>query len=187
MTKSRLDRTPNSDVREMEEIDLLELFRAILKYIKLIIVLCIVFGAGGFFETKFLITPTYTARTSIYLTPQINDTGSLDYNSQMANSKLVTNVVNLMTQTNIMSEVAKDVGLKMARRYPNIYLEMSGMPMHTKIKEAYDTVGHDRILFGTDAPFHHPTVEMQKVLMSGVDEKGIEDIFYNNAKKFFDV
>ena len=36
-------------------------------------------------------------------------------------------------------------------------------------------------------PFHHPTVEMQKVLMSGVDEKGIEDIFYNNAKKFFDV
>ena len=110
MTNSRLDRTPNSDVREMEEIDLLELFRAILKYIKLIIVLCIVFGAGGFFGTKFLITP----RTSIYLTPQINDTGSLDYNSQMANSKLVTNVVNLMTQNNIMSEVAKDVGLENA-------------------------------------------------------------------------
>ena len=61
-----------------------------------------------------MITPTYTARTSIYLTPQINDTGSLDYNSQMANSKLVTNVVNLMTQNNIMSEVAKDVGLENA-------------------------------------------------------------------------
>lgn len=112
MVNSRLNRTPNSDVREMEEIDLLELFRAILKYIKLIIVLCIVFGAGGFFGTKFLIAPTYTASTSIYLTPQINDTGSLDYNSQMANSKLVTNVVNLMTQNNIMSEVAKDVGLE---------------------------------------------------------------------------
>lgn len=80
-----------------------------------------------------------------------------------------------------------DAALKMARRYPNIYLEMSGMPMHTKIKEAYDTVGHDRILFGTDGPFHHPTVEMQKVLMCGVDEQGLEDIFYNNAKKFFDV
>lgn len=112
MTNSRLNRTPNSDVREMEEIDLLDLFRAILKYIKLIIVLCIVFGAGGFFGTKFLITPTYTARTSIYLTPQISESGSLDYNSQMANSKLVTNVVNLMTQNNIMSEVAKDVGLE---------------------------------------------------------------------------
>ena len=78
-----------------------------------------------------------------------------------------------------------DAALKMARRYPNIYLEMSGMPMHTKIREAYETVGFDRIMFGTDGPFHHPSVEIQKVLMSGVDEKGLEDIFYNNAKKFF--
>lgn len=114
MAKSRLDRTASSDVREMEEIDLLELFRAVLKYIRLIIVLCIVFGAGGFLGTKFLIAPTYTASTSIYLTPQINDTGSLDYNSQMANSLLVTNVVNLLTQNNVMSEVAKDVGLENA-------------------------------------------------------------------------
>lgn len=114
MAKSRLDRTASSDVREMEEIDLLELFRAVLKYIRLIIVLCIVFGAGGFLVTKFLIAPTYTASTSIYLTPQINDGGSLDYNSQMANSKLVTNVVNLLTQNNIMSEVAKDVGMENA-------------------------------------------------------------------------
>lgn len=95
-------------------IDLLEVARAILKHIKLIILLCVVFGATGFFGTKFLIAPKYTASTSIYLTPQINDTGSLDYNSQMANSKLVTNVVNLMTQNNVMSEVAKDVGMENA-------------------------------------------------------------------------
>lgn len=114
MAKSRLDRMPSNDLNEMEEIDLLELFRAVLKYIKLIIVLCIVFGLGGFLGTKFLITPTYTASTSIYLTPQISESGSLDYNSQMANSKLVTNVVNLMTQNNVMSEVAKDVGLENA-------------------------------------------------------------------------
>lgn len=106
------DRVERTDVREMEEIDLLELFRAILKHIKLIIVLCILFGVGGFFGTKLLITPTYTASASIYLTPQINESGSLDYSSQMANGLLVTNVVNLLTQNNIMSEVAKDVGLE---------------------------------------------------------------------------
>lgn len=119
MAKSRLDRMPSNDLNEMEEIDLLELFRAVLKYIKLIIVLCIVFGLGGFLGTKFLITPTYTASTSFFLTPQINDSGSLDYNSTMANSKLVTNVVNLMTQNNIMSEVAKDVGLENASSVKN--------------------------------------------------------------------
>lgn len=78
-----------------------------------------------------------------------------------------------------------DAALKMARRYPNIYLEMSGMPMHAKIREAYETVGNDRIMFGTDGPFHHPSVEIQKVQISGVDETGLEDIFYNNAKTFF--
>ena len=113
MVNSRMDRT-QSEVREMEEIDLLELFRVILKHIKLIIVLCILFGVGGFFGTKLLIASTYTASTSIYLTPQISESGSLDYNSQMANSKLVTNAVNLLTQNNIMSEVAKDVGLESA-------------------------------------------------------------------------
>ncbi|MCQ4725549.1 amidohydrolase family protein [Anaerotignum faecicola] len=74
-----------------------------------------------------------------------------------------------------------DAALKMARRYKNIYLEMSGMPMGSKIKEAYETVGRDRIMFGTDAPFHHPSVEIQKVLTCGLEEKGLKDVFYNNA------
>lgn len=114
----------NMNVTNMEEdeegIDLLELFKAILKHIKLIIVLCILFGVGGFFGTKLLIAPTYTASTSIYLTPQISESGSLDYNSQMANSKLVSNVVELMTQSNIMSEVAKNVGLESADSVRNM-------------------------------------------------------------------
>lgn len=80
-----------------------------------------------------------------------------------------------------------DASLKMAKRYSNIYLEMSGMPMGSKIKEAYDTVGKDRIMFGIDAPFHHPTVEIQKVLTSGLDEEGLEDVFYNNAAKLMGV
>lgn len=103
----------NENVYE-ETIDLKEMFHAILKHIKLIVFLCLLFGVGGYFGTKLLIIPTYTASTSIYLTPQISESGSLDYNSQMANSKLVSNVVELMTQNNIMSEVAKNVGLESA-------------------------------------------------------------------------
>lgn len=75
-----------------------------------------------------------------------------------------------------------DASIKMAKRYDNLYLEMSGMPMGCKIKEAYETVGKDRIMFGIDSPFHHPTVEIQKVLTCGLDEKAQEDVFYNNAK-----
>ena len=76
-----------------------------------------------------------------------------------------------------------DASLKMAKRYSNLYLEMSGMPMNSKIKEAYETVGRDRIMFGTDAPFHHPSIEIQKVLTSGLDEEGLRAVFYENAAK----
>jgi predicted TIM-barrel fold metal-dependent hydrolase len=40
-------------------------------------------------------------------------------------------------------------------------------------------------MFGTDAPFHHPTVEMQKVFTSGLDEEAQQKIFYDNAASFF--
>ncbi|TJX12939.1 amidohydrolase [Tissierella creatinini] len=80
-----------------------------------------------------------------------------------------------------------DASIKMAARYPNIYLEMSGMPMSSKIRQAYYQVGKDRIMFGIDAPFHHPTVEIQKVLTSGLDNQGLEDVFYNNASKLMNL
>lgn len=73
--------------------------------------------------------------------------------------------------------------IDMAKKYPNLYLETSGMPMHTKIREGYETVGSDRIMFGLDAPFHHPTVEIQRMLVSGLDDDCLEDVFYNNAAK----
>lgn len=73
--------------------------------------------------------------------------------------------------------------IDMAKKYPNLYLETSGMPMHTKIKEAYEQVGSDRIMWGLDAPFHHPTVEMQRTIVSGLSDPQLEDVFYNNAKK----
>ena len=73
--------------------------------------------------------------------------------------------------------------IDMAKKYPNLYLETSGMPMHTKIKEAYEPAGSDRIMWGLDAPFHHPTVEMQRTIVSGLTDEQLEDVFYNNAKK----
>lgn len=107
-------RLEKDNIFDEETIDFGELYHYVLKHIKLIVLLCLLFACGGFFSTQLLVASTYTASTSIYLTPQISESGSLDYNSQMANSKLVSNVVELMTQNNIMSEVAKNVGLESA-------------------------------------------------------------------------
>ena len=45
------------------------------------------------------------------------------------------------------------------------------MPMHTKIKEAVDKVGQQRVVFGSDFPFHNHSVELQRVKISGITKR----------------
>lgn len=71
--------------------------------------------------------------------------------------------------------------VNVALKYENLYLECSGMPMGSWIKKAYGDVGEGRIMFGIDSPFHHPTVEIQRVMTSGLRESELENVFYNNA------
>ncbi|MGA2626968.1 MAG: amidohydrolase family protein [Candidatus Bathyarchaeia archaeon] len=68
-----------------------------------------------------------------------------------------------------------------AKRYPNIVLETSGMPMHTKIKEAMETVGEDRVIYGSDIPFHHPSVELQRVKMADLKDSQLRKLLHDNA------
>ena len=77
-----------------------------------------------------------------------------------------------------------DAAITMAKKYANIFLETSGMPMGCQIANAYATVGCDRIFFGIDSPFHHPTVEIQRIQSCGLKETELEDVFYGNCAKF---
>lgn len=77
--------------------------------------------------------------------------------------------------------------LEMAKRYKNIWLETSGTSMSAQIRHAYESVDPDRIMFGIDTPFHEPTVEILKTMDCGIDEKGLNKIFYENAKRFLEM
>jgi predicted TIM-barrel fold metal-dependent hydrolase len=70
-----------------------------------------------------------------------------------------------------------------ARRLDNIWLETSGMPMHSKIKEAVTTVGEDRVMYGSDSPFHEPLVEISRICSAGLTEKQLRMVFHDNARK----
>jgi predicted TIM-barrel fold metal-dependent hydrolase len=74
--------------------------------------------------------------------------------------------------------------IDVAAKHENIWLENSGMPMHTKTREAYNRVGSSRIFWGSDAPFHHYAVEILRTEVSGLKEGQLEDVFYNNIRKF---
>lgn len=72
-----------------------------------------------------------------------------------------------------------------AVRTPNVYLETSGMPMHTKIREAVERAGAHKVLYGSDVPFHHPQVEMLKVRLSGLPADLVERVLDSNARAMF--
>lgn len=75
--------------------------------------------------------------------------------------------------------------IDVASRNPNVYLETSGMPMHSKIREAVQRLGPDRVLYGSDAPFHHPTVELAKVRVSGLAPDLLDRVLGENGRRLF--
>ena len=77
-----------------------------------------------------------------------------------------------------------DGSITMAKKFDNLWLEVSGMPMGCQIKNAFLNVGSERVMFGIDSPFHHPSVEIQRVMSCGLTDSQLEDVFYNNAAKF---
>lgn len=77
--------------------------------------------------------------------------------------------------------------IDVAARHPNVYLETSGMPMHTKIAEAVQRVGPERVLYGSDVPFHHPQVEIMKVRLSGLAPDLVDRVLGANARALFRV
>jgi len=78
-----------------------------------------------------------------------------------------------------------NASIDIACRRPNVYLETSGMPEHHKIMEAIERVGPTRVLYGSDAPFHHPAVEILKVRVSGLDEALVDRVLHTNALELF--
>ncbi|MFO8060298.1 MAG: amidohydrolase family protein [Bacillota bacterium] len=53
-------------------------------------------------------------------------------------------------------------GLWVAEHCPNVYMETSTLAHPQVIQLILDTVGAERVLFGTDVPFGHPRVELVK-------------------------
>jgi uncharacterized protein len=78
-----------------------------------------------------------------------------------------------------------NAAIDVAARNPNVWLETSGMPMHTKIRTAVERVGEDKVMYGSDAPFHDPGVEIRKVEASGLGMEHQRRVLGTNARRLF--
>lgn len=78
-----------------------------------------------------------------------------------------------------------NAAIAVAARNDNVYLETSGMPMHSKIREAVECLGPDRVMYGSDTPFHHPSVELAKVRVSGLPTDLADRVLGENGRRLF--
>lgn len=107
----RTDAASNDEDDEVT-IDLGEVWHYIRKHLVQILIVPIVTGVVCALVSMFLIAPKYSSTATLYLTPLVNDTGDVDYTSLQTNTKLVNNVVALLTQDNVLEKVAKDNGFE---------------------------------------------------------------------------
>lgn len=91
-------------------------------------------------------------------------------------------VLGHMGHTNI---VYIDGAIDVAERNPNVWLETSGQPMTSKIAEAVRRCGADRVMYGSDAPFHEPRVEQLKVELAGLSASDYERVMHGTARELF--
>ncbi|GIW71042.1 MAG: hypothetical protein KatS3mg102_0584 [Planctomycetota bacterium] len=61
------------------------------------------------------------------------------------------------------------VAMALARRYPNVVLELSGQPP-ARIREMIQELGPERLAFGSDWPFYPIALPLAKVLIATEDE-----------------
>lgn len=75
--------------------------------------------------------------------------------------------------------------LDVAEDYKNIYVDTAGMTMHSKIKEAVERLGENRVMYGSDLPLGHPAWEIPKVQVSGLEENLLHRVLYENAERVY--
>jgi uncharacterized protein len=75
--------------------------------------------------------------------------------------------------------------IKLANKYDNVYLELCSTEAFSSywLKRVVDGVGDERVLFGSDMPFHDPRTALGEVLFSKLPDSSKEKILGLNAER----
>lgn len=76
-----------------------------------------------------------------------------------------------------------DDAIQAAQQHANIVLETSAMPYPAMIRRAVDTIGAERVLFGSDGPGCDPTLEIAKVRAAGLSPDEETLLFSTNYER----
>lgn len=73
--------------------------------------------------------------------------------------------------------------LNAVKKYENLYLDLSGtgIAAYGMLRYGIDTVGKEKLLFGTDFPGYNPEMYIRSVLYERLSSDEIDAIFWKNA------
>ena len=73
--------------------------------------------------------------------------------------------------------------LDIVKRHENVYLDLSGtgIAAYGMLRYGIDTVGKEKILFGTDFPGYNPEMYVRSVLYDKLTDEEREYVFWKNA------
>lgn len=80
-----------------------------------------------------------------------------------------------------------NAALDVAETYSNIVVDTAGMTMQSKIKEAVNRLGVERIMYGSDTPLGHPGWEIPKVRVADLSDEQLFHVLYKNALKIYNM
>lgn len=74
--------------------------------------------------------------------------------------------------------------IDMLKKYDNYFLDLSGTGLfrYGMLKTLVNSVGSQKILFGTDFPISNPAMYVKAVYFENIKENDMENIFYKNAE-----
>ncbi len=76
--------------------------------------------------------------------------------------------------------------IRVAERYPNIFLDTSALPYPQVIEEAVERIGASRVLYASDGPGCDPRIEVHKVKMAGLAPEDEEAVFHRSIQTILD-
>jgi hypothetical protein len=72
--------------------------------------------------------------------------------------------------------VFTDAAIKMAKRADNLILGTTGVVYDYPITKAVNTIGSDRVVFGSEMPMNNPVHEIQKIRDTKISDEDKEKI-----------
>jgi len=122
----------------------------------------------------------------IHFTPKFSAFGGISSRDLAKLAKSFPGLQIILGHAGLAMEFAIDFGLSL-KQYKNIYFETS-CSIPYALLSLIKTVGHKRLLFGSDAPVTNPLkLEIDKILCLPIANFQKQDIFYNNINNLLGI